>query len=126
MNPMDSPAPVPVPDAPAKRKLPFEPWMIAAAVGLGAGVIVGLRVSQLFKPPQLPTRSPCPECEQRRLAGPGGGGQSVTVTKPPAPPVIVPDEIVREFSAQALPTDAEPIAMAPTESPLDPDELPDG
>lgn len=66
-------APAPVPDAPtgglkvAGRHLPVETWQVAAALGLGIGVVVGIRVAHLLRPAKLPAHQPCPNCEQRRV-----------------------------------------------------------
>lgn len=110
----------PVPAAPPEGKgAPFglEPWMLAGALGFGAGVAVGLRLSRLLSPPPVPGRvpPPCAECERRRRI------VQVHEQPPPAPvappvgesvvPTLVDSQTAvngaaREFSAQSVTDDA--------------------
>ena len=67
----DTPAPVKpaTPEATAKPGF-FEPkWAVVAALALGLGVVVGVRVARLLSPPRLPAREDCPDCAKRKIAG---------------------------------------------------------
>ena len=112
----DTPASVPEADPTITKKLPFgvEPWMLAAAIGLGAGVLLGVRLGQLLRGPQLPQRQPCPECARRtkveaearamRAAhAPPVGDVPEGVTAPPPAEPAAPMPEPATFSAQAIP-----------------------
>lgn len=43
----------------------MQPWMYAAAAGLGLGVLVGMRLSKMFGAPSLPPVRQCADCERR-------------------------------------------------------------
>ena len=101
-------AETPAPAVEAKPTTPFgiAPWMFAAALGIGAGVVIGLRLAQMMRPPNLPPRA-CAECDERHKA------EALEVLArhmaPPstmvAPPVVPRPDPTSQFSAQDLPDD---------------------
>lgn len=120
---------VPTEAIPTTRKLPLgvQPWMMAAALGLGAGVVLGIRLGQLLRGPVLPARAECPECARRdqekakaqALADAARAQHAPPVSTipegvvppaTPAAPATEPEPVVtRQFSAQAIP---EPVTVA--------------
>lgn len=100
--------------APEKTKLPmgFQPWMIAAALALGAGVVIGIKLGQALRGPQLPVRQPCADCARRTMEAAREAAAAAAAAPRPAPPVVqVPEppatngpqpdpEPIPSFSAQ--------------------------